>query len=206
MLHELRFYEIAPGRLQDYVQHAGAVAIPFRGDRFGRLLGFWSCEVGALNCVFNLWEHESVESREALRAQLQKEDVWRHEYLPYSQPLMRRQFSRLLRPVGAVTPPATPGNLFVIRIFRTCAGKTQAFASHLRDRLPRSVAAGTVACWTGNTGDVNEVIYLSAHPQDDAITHVLQSAEWHRVLQEQGDVVDNVRSSLMMPVPYSPWR
>ena len=43
MLHELRFYEIAAGRVADYINHAGAVAVPFRGDRYGKLLGFWSC-------------------------------------------------------------------------------------------------------------------------------------------------------------------
>jgi hypothetical protein len=50
--------------------------VPFRGDRYGKLLGFWSCEIGAVNCVFNLWEHESVATREALRIELQKQDVW----------------------------------------------------------------------------------------------------------------------------------
>ncbi len=84
MLHELRFYEIVAGRLAGYIDHAGAVAVPFRGDRYGKLLGFWSCEIGAVNCVFNLREHENVATREALRADLQQQDVWRNEYLPHS--------------------------------------------------------------------------------------------------------------------------
>src|SRR3954470_655255 len=125
MLHELRFYEIAAGKLAEYVQHAGQVAVPFRGDRYGKLLGFWSCEIGAVSSVFNLWEHESVATREALRAELQKQDVWRNQYLPHSQPLMRRQFSRLLTPLGALAPPQVPGNLYHIHIFRTRAGKTE---------------------------------------------------------------------------------
>ena len=45
-MHELRFYEIATGRLDDYINHAGKVAVPFRGDDYGKLLGFWSCEAG----------------------------------------------------------------------------------------------------------------------------------------------------------------
>ena len=39
MLHELRFYEIAAGHLDDYINHAGKVAVPFRGDDYGKLLG-----------------------------------------------------------------------------------------------------------------------------------------------------------------------
>lgn len=32
MLHAQRFYEIAASRLDDYIDHAGKVAVPFRGD------------------------------------------------------------------------------------------------------------------------------------------------------------------------------
>ena len=106
MLHELRFYEIAAGKLDDYINHAGKVAVPFRGDDYGKLLGFWACEIGAVNCVFNLWEHESVATREVLRAKLQIQDVWRNDYLPHSQPLMRRQISRLLTPLADPKLPA----------------------------------------------------------------------------------------------------
>src|SRR5215218_5544590 len=112
MLHELRFYEIKAGRIADYVSHAGKVAVPFRGDRYGKLLGFWTCEIGAMSCAFNLWEHESVTTREALRAELQKQDAWRNEYLAHSQPLMRRQLSRLLQPVGPLTPPLGEGHVY----------------------------------------------------------------------------------------------
>ncbi len=165
MLHELRFYEIVAGRVADYVNHAGAVAVPFRGDRYGKLLGFWSCEIGAVNCVFNLWEHESVATREALRAELQQQDVWRNQYLAHSQPLMRRQFSRLLKPVAAVNPPQQTGNLYHVRIFRTRAGKTQEFASRLQTALPPDLQQDAIATWTGNSGDVNKVEHLTAHPQ-----------------------------------------
>jgi hypothetical protein len=206
MLHELRFYEIAAGKLADYVNHAGEVAVPFRGDRYGKLLGFWSCEIGAVNGVFNLWEHESVATREALRAELQKEAVWRNDYLPHSQPLMRRQFSRLLQPLAAVRPPAAPGNLYQIRIFRTRAGETQALAGAVQNELPASLSANAIGCWTGNSGDVNEVIFLSAHPQTADVASVMQSADWHAFLKSHGALIEDIQSSLMLPTSFSPWR
>lgn len=206
MLHELRFYEILAGRLADYIDHAGAVAVPFRGDRYGKLLGFWSCEIGAVNCVFNLWEHESVASREALRSELQNQDVWRNQYLPHSQPLMRRQFSRLLRLVAELKPPRPGGNLYHIRIFRTRAGKTQAFASTLQSALPAALQAFAVGTWTGNSGDVNEVVHLSAYPQSEQLVGALHVSEWHAFLMEHGALVEDIESSLMMPTHFSPWR
>jgi hypothetical protein len=206
MLHELRFYEIAAGRLADYVNHAGKVAVPFRGDRYGKLLGFWSCEIGAVNCVFNLWEHESVATREALRADLQQQEVWRKDYLPHSQPLMRRQFSRLLKPLAPVQPPTTSGNVYHMRIFRTRAGKTQQLASVVQNDLAPSLRARAIGCWTGNSGDVNEVVHLSAYAQADGAASVMQSAEWHAFLEAHGESIEDIESSLMLPTYFSPWR
>ena len=40
MLYELRYYKIAPGKIDDYINHAGKVAVPKRGHDYGRLLGF----------------------------------------------------------------------------------------------------------------------------------------------------------------------
>lgn len=206
MLHELRYYEIAAGRLDDYIDHAGKVAVPFRGDDYGKLLGFWACEIGAVNGVFNLWEHESVATREVLRAKLQKQDVWRNEYLPHSQPLMRRQVSRLLTPLTDPNPPAAPGNVYHLRIFRTRAGRTAAFARLLQDELPAPLWGATVAVWTGNSGDVNEAVHLSVHPATQPLAQTLHSAEWRAFLKLHGTMVEDIQSSLMTPVEFSPWR
>ena len=206
MLHELRYYEIAAGRLDDYIDHAGKVAVLFRGDDYGKLLGFWACEIGAVNCVFNLWEHESVATREVLRAKLQKQDVWRNEYLPHSQPLMRRQVSRLLTPLTDPNPPAAPGNVYHLRIFRTRAGRTAAFARLLQDELPAPLWGATVAVWTGNSGDVNEAVHLSVHPATQPLAQTLHSAEWRAFLKLHGTMVEDIQSSLMTPVEFSPWR
>lgn len=206
MLHELRYYEIAAGRLDDYINHAGKVAVPFRGDDYGRLLGFWACEVGAVNGVFNLWEHESVATREALRAKLQVQEVWRNEYLPHSQPLMRRQLSRLLTPLAEPKVPLSEGNVYEMRIFRAVAGKTRMLATLLQDELPASLWEANVATWTGNSGDVNEVVHLSVFPQTLPVADMLQIAAWRDFLKQHGAIVEDIQSSLMTPAYFSPWR
>lgn len=206
MLHELRFYEIAAGKVDDYINHAGKVAVPFRGDNYGKLLGFWGCEIGAVNCVFNLWEHESVATREVLRAKLQAQDAWRNEYLAHSQPLMRRQVSRLLTPLAAPKPPAAPGNLYHLRIFRTVSGHTRAFATRLQEVLPAALQETAVATWTGNSGDVNEVVHLSVHALSQSPADILQVRAWRAFLKQHGALVEDIQSSLMTPAEFSPWR
>lgn len=206
MLHELRFYQIAAGKLDDYIDHAGKVAVPFRGNDYGKLLGFWSCEIGAVNCVFNLWEHESAATREVLRAKLQQQEVWRNDYLPHSQPLMQKQISRLLTPLADPNPPESEGNLYHIRIFRTYPGKTAQFAKLLQDDLPAPLWNASVAVWTGNSGDVNEVVHLSAYPAVLSPSLIARPAEWRAFLRQHGELVSSVESSLMTPTAFSPWR
>lgn len=206
MLHELRFYEIAAGKLDDYIDHAGKVAVPFRGDDYGKLLGFWACEIGAANCVFNLWEHESVATREVLRAKLSAQDKWRNDYLAHSQPLMRKQFSRLLTPLATPRPPATQGNLYQMRIFRSRAGKTAALATAVQNALPAPLHAATISVWTGNSGDVNEVVHLSVHPATTPVADIMGTHEWRTFMKQHGALVEGVESSLMTPTVFSPWR
>jgi hypothetical protein len=148
----------------------------------------------------------SVATRETLRAKLQQQDVWRNEYLPHSQPLMRRQFSRLLTPLADPNPPAVMGNLYHLRIFRTRAGRTGEFARLLQDELPAPLWQSTVAVWTGNSGDVNEVVHLSAHPAAQSTALLLRTAEWRDFLKQHGEWIEDIESSLMTPVEFSPWR
>lgn len=207
MIHELRFYRIAPGGLEDYLDHAGKVAVPFRGDRYGRLLGFWHCEIGAVNGVYNLWEHDDLGTRQALRAELQAQPVWRNDYLPHSQPLMRDQFVRLLFPFAPLTPPTGTGWQYELRCFRTRAGRSQALATALKDELAPPLRAATVALWTSSIGHVNEVVLLTAFRDPaERLAHSLRHSHWRGFLQTHGASIDAIESSLLMPASYSPMR
>ena len=134
------------------------------------------------------------------------QDVWRNDYLPHSQPLMRRQFSRLLTPLADVNVPTTTGNLYHLRIFRTRAGKTAAFARLLQDELPAPLWDASVAVWTGNSGEINEVVHLSAHAATQSPAQIMQSAAWRTFLKQHGAMVEDMQTSLMTPAEFSPWR
>ena len=63
MIHELRRYQIKPGKLADYVEKSGSIGRVVRGDRYGKLLGYWSTELGPLNQVVHLWEYADLAAR-----------------------------------------------------------------------------------------------------------------------------------------------
>jgi hypothetical protein len=79
-------------------------------------------------------------------------------------------------------------------------------ASLLQDALPAPLRAAAVATWTGNSGDVNEVVHLSVYADTQPLPQVLQVAAWRGFLQQHGAIVEDIQSSLMTPAYFSPWR
>ncbi len=205
MIDELRSYKIVPGGLADYLKTAEEVAIPFRGDNYGKLLGFWFGEIGAVNNVFNLWQHQDLNTREALRADLQKQEVWRAKYLPHAHPLMQRQFVRLMTPAVPFCAPVERGNVYEVRFIRTKTGKAQEFVSRFKTGLPADYQAATVGLWTTLAGHLNEVVHISACRDVAArLRRSLQHPEWQQFLAKHGSLVEEIESSLMIPANHSP--
>ena len=205
MIDELRVYRIVPGGLADYLKLSGGVAIPFRGDKFGELLGFWYAEIGAVNTVYNLWRHLDLNTRQALRAELAKSEVWRTQYQARIQPLMQHQVIRLMTPVIPLAKRPEGGNTYEIRLIRTKAGKAPELASRLQSELPAEFQAENIGLWTTFAGEVNEVVHISAYRDVHArLKRSLEDADWRRFLKDYGPLVDRVESSLTLPADYSP--
>jgi hypothetical protein len=200
VVDELRIYTLRPGAMPRYLELAEKVAVPVRGDRHGTLLGFWANEVGAANAVVNLWRHDSLESRQAVRKTLEALPAWREQYLAGVRPLMLRQVVRFMDAVLPLSAPATPGpHLYEQRLFRARAGE----AGGLADGLARDAEPGMIALWTTFAGPINEVVQLLAHPDPAArLARSLCGADGP--LARHAARIEEVETSFMLPAPHSP--
>ena len=63
MIHELRQYQLKPGKLAEYLQHAETIGRPARGNNYGVNHGYWTVEFGALNQVWHIWSYASLDER-----------------------------------------------------------------------------------------------------------------------------------------------
>jgi hypothetical protein len=202
VVDELRIYTLRAGAMGRYMALAEQVAVPVRGDRFGQLLGFWANEVGAANSVVNLWRHQDLESRKALRQQLELLPQWRERYLTGVRPLMLRQVVRFLEPVLPLAAPATPGpHVYEQRLFRARAGEAGALA----EALARDAEPGQIALWLTFAGPINEVVQLLAHADPAARLARSLHAE-DGPLARHAARIEEVETSLMLPAPHSPLR
>ena len=70
MIYELRTYTLMPGKQGEYLKLNGEIGRKIRGDKYGKLEGYWSTEFGMLNQLVHLWSYADLNERERLRGEL----------------------------------------------------------------------------------------------------------------------------------------
>lgn len=98
MVVEERLYTLHPGTVPDYVRLFQTEGIEIQQQILGRLLGYFSTEVGPLNQVIHLWGYESLEDRAKRRAQLGASTAWQ-DFVPKVRPLIVKQENKILLPL-----------------------------------------------------------------------------------------------------------
>ena len=210
MIYELRTYTVKPGTLGDMVKAASTVSREIRGNDYGKLEGYWSSEIGALNQVMHLWSYRDFEERARLRADLAKNPRWTSEYTPLIYPLMVRQEVRLLNAVRAPVAPATPGNIYEFRNYRAKTGGAvrkwiEAFTAVLPAREKYSKIVGL---WHTETGQPNEVCHIWAYPslnaRAEARANAMKDPAWQEFLGKGPPLLEEMHATIMLPAPHSP--
>jgi NIPSNAP protein len=210
MIHELRTYSIQPGKLAEYVELAGSVSRPIRGDRFGKLVGYWTTEHGPLNQVLHMWEFADVAARAQARAGLAKDERWTKEYVPRSQPLLVGQENTLLVPVDwyPIRPISGP-NLYELRIYRFHPGKVVEWARLAQTGLPiRERYSSPVGFWQTEVGVLNTVVHLwpyhDAQHRAEVRKAVAADPRWQEVIAKLYPLLQSQESKLLVPASFSP--
>lgn len=206
IIDELRIYTLVAGALPEYLELAEKVAVPIRGDSYGRLLKIWHGEIGAANRVFNIWRHKDLNTRQAVRVELEALEAWRNDYVAKVRPLMQQQVIRFMTPVDIVDAPET-GNLYDVRIFRSRVGQGKELASRIVVELPAADGVCPVGVWTTFAGSLHEVVHISAYRDWQVRSNAsLVRDPWRGFLARHGSLIEEIDSTLMLPAVHSPWQ
>jgi hypothetical protein len=213
MIHELRTYTTHPGRAGEYAELSGSIGRPIRGDRFGRLIGYFTSDLGSLNQVVHLWEYADLAARAAARAALAQDERWRTEYLPRSTPLLQAQENMILNPADwyPLRPPSGDGHVYELRVYRLHPGKVAEWMGIFRAGLPaREKHAAPVALWSTEIGPLNTVAHLWAYrdPAQRAESRraALADPAWKDTVAKLGPLMQAMTATLLVPTPFSPLR
>lgn len=158
MIHEWRIYTLDPARVEEYLALAAGAGLRIRGERSGRLIGFWRAASGTLDQVHHVWEYESLDARQRQRAALLADPAWASDFLAQALPIITAQAVAFLEPLQAVAPPAAPGRKWICRRYVCRPGQTARFAAGLQrqENGPRHL-------WAAIAPDPNMVIELAPH-------------------------------------------
>jgi NIPSNAP len=210
VIYELRTYTVKPGSLGDMVKAASTVAHEIRGNDHGKLEGYWSTEIGALNQVMHLWSYSDFNERARLRAGLAANPRWRNEYLPLIHPLLVRQDIRLLNAVRPPVAPESTGNIYELRNYRAkTGGAVRQWLDAFTAALPaREKYSKIVGLWHTEAGQPNEVCHLWAYPNLNARTEAraaaLKDPVWREFIGKGTPLLDEMHSTIMLAAPHSP--
>ncbi len=97
MIVEQRTYQIRPGKLHEFLKVYEEEGLAIQHTALGNLLGYFSTEIGELNCVVQLWGFASFEERQSRRAALSGDPKWR-EFAGKTVALVEKQANILLTP------------------------------------------------------------------------------------------------------------
>ncbi|HUZ75582.1 MAG TPA: NIPSNAP family protein [Stellaceae bacterium] len=100
MILEVRTYTAQPGKAREWLEYYENNGLPVQKRMLGRLVGFFTSELGPLNQIVHMWAYESLADREQRRAALAKEPEW-HAYLKNQpQGVLAAQETRILVPTS----------------------------------------------------------------------------------------------------------
>jgi hypothetical protein len=99
MIVEERTYHLAPARVPEYLRLYEEKGVAIQTRILGNLIGYFSSEIGDLNCIVHMWGYSSLDDRATRRAALGRDPGWQ-AYLPLVVPLIQRMENRILIPAA----------------------------------------------------------------------------------------------------------
>ncbi len=97
MIVEERIYTALPGKTMEYIGMYEKEGLAIQRPILGRMVGYFTSEIGSLNTIVHLWAYEDLADRAARRAKLLADPRWK-AYSAKVTPLLLKQENRILVP------------------------------------------------------------------------------------------------------------
>lgn len=99
MIYEMRTYRMKVGSVPAYLKLVEEEGIAVQRGHLGRLVGYFSSEIGSLNEIVHVWAYEDLADRAARRARLAADPRWQ-DFLPKIQALIETMENKILVPAA----------------------------------------------------------------------------------------------------------
>ena len=99
MIYEMRTYRLRTGAVPAYLKLVEEEGIAIQKAHLGRLVGYFSSDIGPLNQIVHVWAYAGLDDRETRRAALAADHRWQ-DFLPKIQALIETMDSTILKPAS----------------------------------------------------------------------------------------------------------
>ncbi len=209
MIYELRTYTLMPGKQGEYLKLNQEVGRPLRGDKYGKLEGSWTTESGTLNQFVHLWSYPSLDERDRLRAELQKNDAWSKEYVPRIRPMLVAQENKILSAQLPLKPPADGAHVYELRTYRAHVGKTGEWLGHFKAIMPvREKYSKNVGLWQTEIAQLNVHLwaYRDLNHRAEVRANAMKDPDWQAFISKATPLLAEMRAIILNPAPASPMK
>ena len=211
MIYELRIYTIKPGIMAKYQGIVGEIGMKIRGNDYGRLVGAWTSEIGALNEYYHLWEYPDPNERARLRAALAKVPAWSAEYQAATRGMVVAQRNTILTLDSDVGLRSVEGkgHIYEFRTYKSLPGQLGTWLGTFKGSLAqRETHSKLVALWTAEVGGLNAGSHLWVY---DSLAHrtevrekMAQDAKLRELRAGGVESLISQESTILTPSAWSP--
>ena len=99
MIVEERIYTLYPGKSAEYLRLYEEEGLEVQKRILGRMVGYFTTEIGPLNQIIHMWGYDSFEERTRRRAELFKDPTWL-AYVQKIRPFVMKQENKILLPTS----------------------------------------------------------------------------------------------------------
>jgi hypothetical protein len=101
MIIDHRTYNLYPTKLPKWIKLYEEHGLPVQLKHLGKLIGFFTSEIGTLNQVVHIWQYEDMADRQRRRAAMAEDPAWQ-EFMRRNEELgaLQYQENKILTPTG----------------------------------------------------------------------------------------------------------
>ena len=101
MILDHRTYDFHPGTMAEWIALYRREGLPVQERHLGRLVGFFTVEIGALNQVVFIWAYDSLADRERRREAMEADPDWiAYKKKSGGMGALKQQTNKILKPAA----------------------------------------------------------------------------------------------------------
>ncbi|KAF7543426.1 hypothetical protein G7046_g10001 [Stylonectria norvegica] len=211
-VHSIVFHEVKPDKVDEYVELVGHwyPKMANMPENKVHLVGSWRTEVGDCDTFVHIWEYQKYEGYHESRHSISNHP----DFAAFDNKLkglIKSKNVSLMQEFSfwPTSPPRQLGGLFELRSYTLAPGNLLEWETHWRRGLKarREVMEG-VGAWFVQIGDLNTVHHLWQYANlEERRTRREQSWQhegWSDTVHKTVPLIQNMKSRVLIPLPWSP--